>query len=332
MNSKLLELTYLRCFATLSLVIWHCFFCPMAVWGIIKDIPPIAVNLLKIAYHIIPDANMPLFTFLSGYLFFYLYHSAGKYRELIPFLKNKVKRLLIPFFVLGLLIILTSYNSHIDRIVWGEGSHMWYCAMLFWCFIISYVGVKLNNLVYWVAVFCLSAYLVLRYPNFWFLPFKLPLGLDNALYYVVYFLMGGCFFSKSDVLDKFLFGRVKYIFLTYFLFVCVFHLKIPYLSFFSERLIAFSYIVFVYYVLKSLVKGNVLKDSSLVNNFSKYSFGIYVFHHWIAWNICWYPPISSFLQEHYLLFPTILTLVVLPLSYFLTKVSLKTKIGNFLLA
>lgn len=42
--------------------------------------------------------------------------------------------------------------------------------------------------------------------------------------------------------------------------------------------------------------------------------------------------ISSFLQEHYLLFPTILTLVVLPLSYFLTKVSLKTKIGNFLLA
>lgn len=331
MNNKLLELDYLRSFATLSLVIWHCFFCPMAVWGIIEDIPPIATGMLKIGYHLIPDANMPLFTFLSGYLFFYLYYEAGKYRETAPFITNKVKRLFIPFWVLGSLVILTSYNTHIERMIWGEGSHLWYCAMLFWCFMIAYWGVKINNIVYWVVVAGFSTVLVICYSNFWFMPFKLVFGIDNALYYISYFLFGGLFLVKGEILDKLLMNKVYLLFGAYFVSVCVFHLKIPYLSYFSERMIAYTYIIFLYYMFKSLVKKGRLKRFDLLTDFCKCSFGVYVFHHWIAWDLCWCPPLKELLIEHYLLFPTLLTLIVLPTSYFITKMALKTKVGKFLL-
>lgn len=189
-KDKYLEIDYLRTIATISVVAWHCFFCPMFGWGIVEEQSGMKPFRLINSFFI-PNADMPLFTFLSGYLFFMLREEKGKYKEFKPFLFNKIKRLLLPFLFFSLLIVSTSYNHRYSDICWGEGSHLWYCPMLFWCFLIAWVVLKLNN--WFVMGLCVggSVLLVLIFPSVWFLPFRLPLGIDNACYYFSYFLLGG---------------------------------------------------------------------------------------------------------------------------------------------
>lgn len=81
-----------------------------------------------------------------------------------------------------------------------------------------------------------------------------------------------------------------------------------------------------------LVGAGRLKSNDKIKNLCKYSFGIYVFHHWIAWDIVWFPPISNVLREHYVLFPLVLTIIVFSLSYLLTALSFKTRLGKYLLS
>lgn len=46
------------------------------------------------------------FTLVSGYLFYYLRYEKGKYGQFIPFLKQKAKRLLVPYvFVVAVWVI-----------------------------------------------------------------------------------------------------------------------------------------------------------------------------------------------------------------------------------
>lgn len=72
---------------------------------------PVVLLYKLIANALIPAANMPLFTAISGFVFAYLYNELGKYREFLPFVKNKARRLLLPYVVFGVLNVLTVYDS-----------------------------------------------------------------------------------------------------------------------------------------------------------------------------------------------------------------------------
>lgn len=50
---------------------------------------------------------MPMFTLIAGFLFSYLYDK-GKYQELLPLIKKKAMRLLLPYFVFGILMMATT--------------------------------------------------------------------------------------------------------------------------------------------------------------------------------------------------------------------------------
>lgn len=63
----------------------------------------------------------------------------------------------------------------------------------------------------------------------------------------------------------------------------------------------------------------------------KYSFGIYVFHQWIIWNITRWHGTSSLMNEHYVIFPLILFITVFAISYYLSVFLCKTKVGRYLL-
>lgn len=112
----------LRCIAIISLVVWHSY-CSYVRWGIAETpLNGFYTNLFKC---VIPDANMPLFTFLAGFLWGYLYHEKGKYRNFSSFFFKKVNRLLIPF-----LFVRNNYQSfgirerHKRHSVWNTKSFM----------------------------------------------------------------------------------------------------------------------------------------------------------------------------------------------------------------
>lgn len=80
--------------------------------------------------------NMPMFVFLSGFLYCLLWRK-GRYEERWRFLWEKVQRLLIPYVLWGILIILLfpqSYNF--QRLLGGELSHLWFLTMLFGIFLL----------------------------------------------------------------------------------------------------------------------------------------------------------------------------------------------------
>lgn len=157
--NRLQEVTLLRAFAVLSLVMWHCY-CPYICWGTAES--PLNGFYTKLFTNIIPDANMPLFTFLAGYLFYYLHEVKGKYRDFREFFLNKVHRLLIPFLIIGSLMNLTMYGRRLTEILYGQPNHLWYCLMLFYIYVLFWLihnklGNKLNMLCAFLS-FCVVFY------------------------------------------------------------------------------------------------------------------------------------------------------------------------------
>lgn len=131
---KLNVVNWLRFFAIVSILIWHCVVCPATGWGLLQEsyYTKIIFVFKKV---FIPEANMPLFTALSGYLFAHLfYQRKSNYTSFLSIVKNKFARLVIPFLVLGsLFTLIVPERPFVSGMIWGDGSSLWFCMMLFWC-------------------------------------------------------------------------------------------------------------------------------------------------------------------------------------------------------
>lgn len=328
------NLSILRTFAIISLVAWHSY-CSYICWDII-DSP--ANKIYAVAFGLFaPLANMPLFTLLSGYLFFSLMKEQGKYQEFVPFLRNKVNRLLIPFIVLGSLVNLCEYGKHYGDILYGTPNHLWYCLMLFFCFIISWIVEKYFQKANYLLFFISAIYALWMGSSY--LCVDSILGWKNVLYFYNFFL-AGLYVQKYSIIDRIeIFlnkNNVLYIvFILIYLFLGIASIKIPSLSLITS----YYFIILLFCVVDLVLKNTDFfageKIQSFINNISMCSFGIFVFHQWIIWNLTRVPQsinfLRPFMQEHYILFPALLTIVAFSVSYALTRLCIKTKVGKYLL-
>lgn len=328
--AKIQEINYLRSFAIISIVIWHGLVCPIGIWGLIENDSSITNIIRNIGFIIIPDANMPLFTAISGFLLAYLMeYKQTKYSNFLIFFKTKVKRLLIPYFILGTLVNITAPQRELSQIIYGEGSHLWFCAMLFWCFPIAWAGYTKKYFSYFMLF--LSLIIILLFSNNWSIP-KLPLGLHNTLYFYFYFQLGILIFQKRELLMGKL-CRYTLIFTIMYLITTILAVnKIYIISLIALRLRSTFFILMLFSITTYLLKKNILKESVSINKLCEISFGIYVFHEWIFWDFYHIPIITELLNEYHVLFATLTTILVFYLSCLITKLLLRTKIGYFLLA
>lgn len=80
------------------------------------------------------NVAMPMFTLIAGFLFSYLFDK-GKYQDFVPLIKKKAMRLLLPFFVFGILMMATTGVPFRPwELYTGGFVHLWYLSFLFWCF------------------------------------------------------------------------------------------------------------------------------------------------------------------------------------------------------
>lgn len=329
MNNRLFDVTLLRAFAVLSLVMWHCY-CPYICWGTAES--PLNGFYTNLFTNIIPDANMPLFTFLAGYLFCYLYEEKGKYREFKGFLKSKVHRLLIPYLVLGLLINCLEYGKHIIDYFYGIPNHLWYCLMLFYVYVVYWlIHSKLGKA--WNMLFDFLSFCVVLYYGDGALGHRMLGGAFLPVYYYVYFHVGYYTFKYS----KMIFSYKK----TVFLFSIVIYLATITLQ--SSHLLIFkclSYMIILLimsnelHVRNFISRHNVLM--SIIERISYYSFGIYVFHQWIIWNITRLPICANFMrpymETYYVVFPLLFYIAIFLLALGITALSMRFKIGRYFLS
>ena len=334
---RLQDVNYLRAYAIISIVVWHCFVCPLSVWGIIE--PTLYTKIVStIGKFFIPDANMPLFTFVSGYLFAYLYQkNKEKYGNFKSFFRTKFERLVIPFLVLGTLVNITVPERELSMIINGEGSHLWFCMMLFWCFMIRWAILKVNlkplNL---TMLFLSIATILYSRGNNWNLPdfpFSI-LGIRHAVFFYAYFVMGDLLYkNKEKLLDIVKRGGafLWILSIVYSLWVIGSFLNISIFSGLLRISTSVFFIVLIFLWIIRLVDKGYLKPNKYVDTLCTYSFGIYVFHEWLSWGLYHQPFFLNLFEQYTLVYAAIFTIVDFAVSFILTHYALKTQVGKYLL-
>ena len=312
-------------------------------FGCVGNIAPTAETGIMsfVANYFIPHANMPLFTFISGYLFAYLYANSSKYCKFGPFLKAKFERLVIPFLVIGTLVNITMPERELYMILYGEGSHLWYCMMLFWCFMIYWTILKINKdvvstlmLLIGIAEYVCSNVFNFGLPDF---PFSF-FGIKLAIFFYPWFVLGSWVFKYKDQLFGYMKKKKAFVYLfLFFIFYMVWgygmliwnNVNVVLLILKTFRPLLF--ILLIYLLVIKLILCGCLKPNRYIDTLCTYSFGIYVFHEWISWGLYHHPFFLGLFEKYTFIYAFIFTIFDFVISFELTHYLIKTKVGRYLL-
>jgi len=159
--------------------------------------------------------HMPFFMFLSGYVFFYSNHHRKALNDFLKYVAGRANRLLVPFFTLGLLVvlakvILSNYffieeapSSILDGLtsifIHTESSPVltiWYLAVLFVFSIITPQLLKLSN----GRLECLFIISIVCY----FVDVTDFMYVNRVFQFYPFFLLGGIYLSCAEANAKFI--------------------------------------------------------------------------------------------------------------------------------
>lgn len=195
------NLNILRCFAIMLVVLRHSFAPFYTAWEINTYYETNA--FIQTIGKYVATFSLPLFVFISGFIYAYLRIYKNKYNTYKILINKKVRRLLIPYFFFGIIYItfFMRYDHFIDFIkpFWYGAGHLWFLLMIFLVFLIFYPlelffkkNVKLGVL---IAICCFIISPIFNY-----------IGLDpirDITYYFIFFYTGYIFCSEYAVINKF---------------------------------------------------------------------------------------------------------------------------------
>lgn len=276
---------------------------------------------------------MPMFVFVSAYLFAFL-TAKNKYPTFSYLIKNKIKRILLPYFCFGMIMMASTNNFHPLELLSGGFWHLWFLPMIFWCFLITYLLSKqrfcsTNKGTWLILLFCFVIALMDT-----FLP--RILGLHNLTQWYCWFYLGWAVYQYKDWLMTTIkrFKLIYVLLFIYFVITIVRPTEYGDIYWYSE-LSQTSMILAIWYITENIDwnKYNFIKP---VISFSNYSYGIYIYHNWIQLYLISKTaqklfPLEMWAAEHTILFPFCFFLISLLISYGLTRLTLKTRVGKFLI-
>ena len=326
----------MRSVLALLIVFMHAFTCYQGAWeqpeGYI-DIPAYKwIARISFAF------TLEAFVFISGYLFAFqritLNRTGG-------YFLSKSKRLLLPSIVFSIFYFTFFYNyrgigNFIYGIINGCG-HLWFLPMLFWCYIGGWLLAQIKIGDGWIFFFLLCLYL------FW--PIPLPFQLSVAANFIVYFYGGYIVYKQSEQIRVLIKPwRIAICWLAFVVAFVIFRplketLEIgdPEKEIFRMitlsardlcRLIYASIGIISFYITAVWYTQN-RKLGSFSVKFASCCFGIYLFQEFILKMLYYKTGIPSLVGPYIL--PWLSFTFALPISWYLTVLTLKTKIGKSLM-
>lgn len=277
----------LRAVAILMVVLGHSIILYSPSWTLYES-NTICIPLAMI-YRIIDIIQMPLYFSISGYLFYY---SQGRNTDFMRFVKNKAKRLLVPFLVFSLcwmvpIKLLVNYSGYQDQSImtiivrktlWGtDNGHLWFLVALFLIFVVMYFVCR-----YLYAhkddVFNIIVLIVLLICSY----FSYGLGavpcLRNAVLYMFWFFVGFLFnyYHQHFTVRKKVISVVGVIagIAAIVLYFAVSHSAVKYIA-------AFLCVAVLYYIVPD-------RTNKLTRKIDEDSYGIYLFHSPLIYITCTY--------------------------------------------
>ena len=328
---RLDDISILRVLCIIIVVFFHCYGMMYA-----ESHFPATVSVYDRLYFIpnqcvFINIAMPMFIFVSGYLFQYLLMK-GKYHTWSDLLKKKGLRILLPYFVFGTFFMFTTNNWHPFRLLLGTYWHLWFLPMLFWCFLLGYGLYKISlglcaECILLIIAYC-GSFSPLLFPRW--------MGVNYITSSFYWFYLGmllykyrGCLleiFSKP-ILGISLFSLSLFI-------ICCFPVAYGGSKWYGNLAVTCSLISIS--ALISKVDWEKYKITTSITKFSAYSFGIYIWHNWVALMLISNTSKRLFgLQElaanHVILFPLCFSLITLAISWGISWCMMKTKVGRFLI-
>lgn len=272
--------------------------------------------------NIIYSFHMPMFIFISGYIFGYQLEWKRKKINFWNLFQSKIKRLMIPFYIFGFLWVLPTMvilgfrdllHYAIDGFVYAlDPRHLWFVMTLFFCYIMFYICryslIKLHLPITLILIFSLILYIF---------PFGIAyFQLNNVQEYFLWFSLGYfCFLYK----EKKEIGFVI-IALCAILFIITINLEEN-----NETILKISSAIigiFIFYLIS--IKSISLNDTKIGKIINSNSFGIYLFHPMIIY-------VLGYKLSKFSINPIFLTSVIFVATLFLsilfTEVTRKIGLG-----
>lgn len=332
-STRLHEVDFLRVSAIILVILYHTY--------IIFDLQDIDLSENLFTYyfkwilnHVIVFFRLPLLIFVGGYMFAFLKIKKNKYLDTKLMIKQKFKRLLLPYIIFAPITFIC-YN------LWRADStysllypigHLWFIVMMFWCFLVTQILDKLIDLKSIKVFIPLMIMLSLCYP----LSFTLNdyFGFASCLRWLWCFILGfGCY--SLPLLVKLRTLTLKH--LLFFSLICTFCIvMINYLRIYNSKLsislhsIVMSICVITIWGLVFYI--GIKKVSPFWTRIIKCSYGMYVVHMWIL-SIAFYnhEVIFKFANGNNEVLGIGLFIIVLMLSFVSSFLMLKTRFGQYLI-
>lgn len=339
----LYEISIIRPLVIFLLVLLHSFQKIQSGGGYHNDYQLIGVY--KWFTYFISGFRIETIAFVAGYVFSYQSHDLGRSYNFKPFVWKKFKRLIIPMVVFGLIYYFLFF-FHVETFslmdfllkLFSGCGHLWFLPMLFWCFIAIWIIDHYRFLNKWWLLLILAVISVL--PRL-----GLPLGFARLPHFVFYVYGGYFLWTKRDLLfNNLTWKKIIVLWLAYVALVIISHTIIPStsptMSFIRkleivilentvELVMAVCGIMALYMTTCRFTTKEGFKPKPWIITASEDCYGVYVYHQFILVWLYFFTPLV--ITIHPLIVPWIGFVVTLLLSLLLTKLTLKTKLGRFLI-
>jgi len=256
---------------------------------------------------------------LSGYLYGRI-RSGGGYFCFQEFVKKKVLRVLLPYIVWAGVVIWLQGRQWISLL---QGvSHLWFLLFIFEAYISFRLIDKYLNSNTW-KWFVIGSFVLLLIANKLSILVPCPLlGVEKYLCYMPYYVLGACISIDKQRDDS---KTVLPLLLSFILMLSVFLVTDRYV------MLAIPGVFLSLSIFRFALSFNVSTMPRILQNLDKCSMGIYLIHHIIIQQANASTIIHPFMQEHARWYPVVMFMIVLPISWVLTNLGKKTRLGNMLL-
>lgn len=290
---------------------------------------------------------MPAIIFIAGYVYGYQVLYQKKEYPFIKFAKNKFKRLIIPSIFFSVIYFFMFYYNENDfslsnciiSILSGCG-HLWFLPMLFWGFLALNLVSKLKINVLLLTIIFIGLSL---------LPLNIPFGIGSFLHYFIYIYLGFLTYKYKDslinkVCNLSFIGVNTIIFFILFFIITIYSITLDDslklatnvfdkgINYLQIRILSLTLgvygILMVYIIANYFTSIKKIIPANFVYESSKICYGIYIYHQFLLVIIYYHTSLPLILNEY--LLPIFSFILVLMTTIIMTKATLKTKFGRYL--
>ena len=287
-NNYIDNCTFVRTVLMMSVVLGHSVNFWKGNW-FTKVEPAFNSSILVVISDLVNSFHIYAFVLVSGYIYAYLRIQKGKYLDFVPFVWNKIKRLIIPFIFtciiwvgpIGCYFNNYSLQECLNNYILGiSPNQLWFLLMLFWCFVFAWPLSKLfknysilSLLI--VAVFYVGGIVGSRFLSNYY-------SIWTGCEYLLYFWLGFQIFNYK----KIVISISVYVWVISFFASFILDYMFIFCSLITSLLQAMIHILgalMAFFVLQKIASKISWKNSKSFMALAKTSMAIYLFHQQIIY-------------------------------------------------